>query len=550
MMMPFLLFFSIPVQLFSAAEYCSPQQRRTVVLSGGFVPAAKEVAIDAPARFMSYRCDQEEIVFDTQFLETTFRHSLSFQNRYSRNKTFENLINAFCQGLKKDQIQLLIAAIGKNNEAIQGRIDSAHIFAQQIQENDFPWLLKKARNYGIDYVYSALIHRIASDPNFAHTISDSYQLTDSTYFAISSKIDREKLHEIISGDLREVVRFDYQPGKIKSILFDKDNPSKMFVAGSSGTLLYDLAKGQIVQQFLLKNIINDGFVCSDRSGNYCFELNDGQVFLWELQFRPARRSELNLAKGIIKIGLNSSDTQFFAQYRDRVLVYDIETAGVKEVSFGKEGSALQSHEDSISVYYKDDDTLCIKQGGNFCIYDPKSESSRIVVLPENVYKDNSLEVVYNEQGTQALLRCNDALHIYDFEKALEVDIRLPIKQSEQLLGAQYCDNDSKLLLRTGYRIYVYDIQTRSCTASYPILPEYDRLLYKSKRVIALHNSSSMFVLYPDIMLRDLNPKQILFLFKASSSWHINKKYMLKKEDLEIFNSLPEQIKSDYLFYSE
>lgn len=548
MVLLFLLILLIPSQCFCASE-CSPRQRRRIVSSGGFVPAVQDIAKEVPARFISYTCDQEEIVFDTQFLETTFKHSLSFQNRYSRNKTFENLINAFCQGLKKDQVKLLIAAIGKNNEAIQGRIDSAHIFSQQIQEKDFPWLLKKTRNYGIDYVYSALIHRIASDPSFAHTISDSCQLTESTYFAISSKIDREKLHEIISGDLREIVRFDCQSGMIKSIFFDKDDSSKMVVAGSLGTLLYDLSKREIVQQFLLKSIPKNGLVCRNRSGNYCFELNDGQVFLWELQFRPARRSELKLEKGVISMGLNNSDTQFFAQYRDKLLVYDLETATSKEVSFAKEGDFLQSHEDSISAYYKDDDTLCIKWGGNFCMYDPKSEKSRIVRLPENVYKDSS-EIVYNDQGTQALLKCNDTLHMYDFEKELKVDIRLPIKPSEQLVGAQYCDNDSKLLLRTGYRIYVYDMQTRSCTASYPILPEYDKLIYRSKTVIAVHGSSSMFVLYPDIVLRDLDPKQILFLFKASSSWHINKKYMLKKDDFEVFNSLPEQIKSYLLFDSQ
>jgi hypothetical protein len=549
MMILFLLVSLITSQLFCAAEY-PPQKWGKIISTGGFLPAAKDGAIEVPARFISYTCDdKKEIIFDTQFLEPTFKHSQSFQNRYSRNKNFEYLITSLCQGLKEDQIEFLIAAIGKNNEAIQGRVDSANVFAQRVQEKDFVWLLKKTRNYGIDYVHSALITRIATDPTFAYSISNNSQLTESTYCAISTRIDREKLHEIISGDLREIVKLNRYNGMIKSVFFDKQDPTKMFFAGSSGTVLYDVSKREIVQEFVLKTANEDSFVCRNRAGNYCFELNQGQVFLWELQFVPARKSELKLEGGIIKIGLNSSDTQFFAQYVDKLLLYDIATAESKEVSFSEGFDFSKPHENGYSVCYKDDDTLRIEQNGNLCMYDPKTGENRIVKLPADFHKD-SPEIIYNEQGTQVLLRFPDKLLIYDFEKEREVYIRLPLKQSESLVSAQYCDNDSKLLLHTGYRIHVYDLQTRSCIASYPIMPQYNKLIYRPKTLIAVDGSNGTFVLYPHITLGDLDPKQILLLFKASACWHIDRKYRLAKDDYEVFHSLPEQIKSNYLFSFE
>jgi hypothetical protein len=82
------------------------------------------------------------------------------------------------------------------------------------------------------------------------------------------------------------------------------------------------------------------------------------------------------------------------------------------------------------------------------------------------------------------------------------------------------------------------------------MPQYNKLIYRPKTLIAVDGSNGTFVLYPHITLGDLDPKQILLLFKASACWHIDRKYRLAKDDYEVFHSLPEQIKSNYLFSFE
>jgi hypothetical protein len=534
--------------LFAAAsnDWLSPARKKTVQ-SGGFSPAPIASGVESPVRFIPYQCDQEEIIFDTQFLEITFQASECFQNRYSRNQNFDVLIKNLCHGLKKDQIKLLIKAIGENNEVISGRGHAANFFAQCVQEQDFAWLLKKTRKYGIDHVHSALITRIASEPNFVHTIADSCELTSSTYFAISKKIDRERLHKIISECLKEGVQLKQQHGPIKSVFFDKKDPAKMFLANSSGVALYDIKKRDIVQEFFIKDVRDDRFVCCDRGGNYCFELNDGQIFIWELQFRPARKSELKIERGVLHIGINSSDTQLFVQYKDRLLTYDIPTGESKEMQ-ALEGSDLFKQDgNSYSVHYKDDDTLCIQKAGELCFYNSQTAEQKLIRLSLDRYQFKP-RVVYNEQGTQALLAFSDKLFFYDLVAKKELEIRLPLKESESLMEMQFCDNDSKLLLHTGYKIHVYDLEDRNYIASYPIIPQYNKIMYKPEALIAVSYALSKFVVYPYLDLKALNSKQILLLFKASACWHINRKYGVEKEDHEVFCSLPEQIKSSYLFY--
>lgn len=529
MMMLLLLTSLITTQLFCAADNC-PQAKR-ITISGEM----KDVA-DTADILIPYTCGEEVIFFDTEAL-----------SGYSPNKNFNDLIQNLCNGLKTDQIKLLIKAIGKNNEAVRGSIDHASSFAQSIQEKDFEWLLKKTRNYGINYVHSALITRISTDPNFAYTVSNSGELTDSTFIDMSKKIDRERIHKIITGCLRKVVQLNLQHGTIKSIFFDKQNQSKMFLANSSGAALYDLAKREMVQEVFPKGVREDSVICYDRAGDCFFELNDGLMFLWELQFAPARRSQLNLEKGIIKMRLNSSDSQFFAQYKDKLLLYDIKKAESKEVPIPEDFDCFNSDENGYSVHYKDDDTLCIEHNGNRCVHNPETSENHLIKLPEALYKDRP-EVIYNEYGTEALLKFADKLLMYNFKIQKEVPVRLPLKQSESLIGIQYCDHDTKLLIHTGHRICIYDIQTSDCIASYPIQPQYNKLIYRPKTLIAVDNAEGQFVLYPIISLRTLDPKQILFLFKASACWHINRRYGIEKEEYAMFSSLPEQLRSGYLFY--
>lgn len=522
---------------------------KKTVQSGGFSPAPVANGAEAPARLISYQCDQEEIIFDTQFLGITFGSSGCFQNRYSRNQNFSDLVSSLCHGLKNDQVKLLIGAIGKNNEAINGKVDAATIFAQRVNEQDVGWLLKKTRRYGVDYVHSALITRIASEPKFALAISDNCQLTDSTYLSVSTKIDRERLHEIITGCLKEIVQLREQHGNVKDLIFDRKDPARMFLATSCGIALYDFKKGEITQEFIpKKDVQDDGFVCCDRDLNYCFELSNGKIFLWELLFIPARRSELKLPQGVLQIGLNGSDTQFFVQYKDTLLTYDIAAGESKPVQISQDSHFFKEDEKSCSVYYKDDDTLCIQRDGELCFYNQKTGEQSLIRLSLDRYQVPP-QVIFNRQGMQAILAFSDRLFLYDITTQKEFEMRLSLKKSEVLIDVQFCDDDKKLLMHTGYNIHVYDLETKSHIASYPILPQYNKLMYRSESLIAVSSTLSKFVIYPYLDLKALNPKQILFLLKASAYWHINRKYGVEKEDHEIFASLPEQIKSHFLFYS-